>query len=184
MQPYDYAHRDGIEEITWELFGELAASLAEKLASEGVEIIVGVARAGLFPATAVSCALRRDLYPIRLSRRVNDEVKFKHPVWKVDVSPEVAGRVVAIVDEMTDTGQTLALVKERVYAKGAKHVITASLFAHSWANPMPIAARVTDALVIFPWDKRVLIEGQWKMHPEIAEALKLQNPDETPPKSS
>lgn len=175
MQSYDYTNRTGVDEITWERFAQLAAVLAEKLAGRGVEVVVGTARAGLFPATAVACALRCELFPVRVSRRVNDTVTYDHPVWRVDVSPEVAGKVVAVVDEMADTGETLALVAERVKERGAAQVITASLISHSWAKP-PVdeAALVTDALVIFPWDKQVYQGGQWQPHPELKEALALQ----------
>ena len=41
--------------------------------------------------------------------------------------------------------------------------------------PMPdVVARVTDALVIFPWDKRVYQDGHWQPNPELEEALRLQ----------
>jgi hypothetical protein len=54
-------------------------------------------------------------------------------------------------------------------------VVTAALVAHTWAAPRPDAvALLTDALVLFPWDRRVLADGQWQPHPELAEALKLQ----------
>lgn len=173
MQSYDYAHRQGIEEVSWEKFAQLAAMMVEKLA--GVEIVVGIARAGLFPATAVACALRRELTPIRITRRHNDELVSARPQWKVDIPDIINGQVVAIVDEMADTGETLALVAQRAREKGASHIITAALFAHSWANPMPdVVARMTDALVLFPWDKQVYVEGSWRPHPELEQALARQ----------
>ena len=119
--------------------------------------------------------LRRELYPARVSRRVNDEVKFQHPQWIVDAAPDVRDKVVAVVDEIADTGETLAVVAERVRQRGAQQVITASLVAHSWADPGPdVAALTTDALVLFPWDEQVYLHGQWQPHPELVEALKLQ----------
>lgn len=179
MQSYDYAHRTGIQEISWDQFAQLSATLAERLAGEAVDGVVGIARAGLFPATAVACALRRDLFPVRVTRRVNDQVSFQHPVWKTDVSPEVAGKSVVVIDEITDTGETLALVAQRAREKGAARVICASLVSHTWANPAPdYAALITDALVIFPWDKRVYQNGQWQIHPELAGALTLQHPSQ------
>ncbi|MCB8942657.1 MAG: phosphoribosyltransferase [Ardenticatenaceae bacterium] len=178
-QSYDYATREGVAEISWEGFGELVRVLAAKLGEMGVEVIVGTARAGLFPATAVACSLRRELFPVRVTRRVNDEVVYEKPVWKVDVSTEVAGKVVAVVDEMADTGETLALVAQRVRQQGAAQVITASLVSHSWAEPMPeVTGLVTDALVLFPWDKMVWLNGRWQPHPELAEALQHQQKDE------
>ena len=175
MQSYDYSHRKGVDEISWERFASLAADLTESLSSEGVEVVVGIARAGLFPAMAVACALRRESFPVRVTRRVDDRVTFQHPVWKVDVPAEVAGKTVAIIDEIADTGETLALVAQRVRALQAARLITASLVSHSWTSPAPDhVALVTDALVIFPWDRRVYQDGQWAVHPELAEALKLQ----------
>jgi hypothetical protein len=178
MQPYDYAHRAGVEEISWERFAVLARALAEQLAEREVEAVVGIARAGLLPATAVACALRCDLHPVRVTRRSNNLVVRAHPAWMVDVSPEVAGKTVAVVDEIADTGETLALVAGRARALGAKRVVTAALISHSWAQPAPDAvARVSDALVIFPWDKTVFVDGAWATHPELAEALRLQGPE-------
>ena len=175
MQSYDYAHRSGVEAITWDRFAELTRTLVEKLAPFKIDAVVGTARAGLFPATAVCLMLRRELYPARVSRRVNDAVEFQHPQWIVDVAADVKDKIVAVVDEIADTGETLSLVADRVREKGAKQVITASLVAHSWAQPAPDAvALTTDALVLFPWDDQVYVDSQWQMHPEIVEALKLQ----------
>lgn len=43
-EPYDYANRDGIEEIHWQWFANERGSWRETLAGEGVETIVGIAR--------------------------------------------------------------------------------------------------------------------------------------------
>lgn len=175
MQSYAYAQRQGVEIISWERFAQLAGVLVEQLAAQGVTAVVGIARAGLFPATAVACALRRDLHPVRVSRRVNDEVRFEQPVWRVDVPAAVAGQSVVVVDEIADTGATLALTAARVREQGAARVVTAALISHSWADPAPdIAALVTDALVIFPWDRRVYVNGRWQPHPELVAALRSQ----------
>lgn len=176
MKSYDYSQRKGVEEISWERFAGLAATLAERLADNKIEVVVGIARAGLFPATAVACALRKELFPVRITRRVNDQVTFRQPVWKVDVSKEVAGKRVAVIDEIADTGETLRLVAQRVREQGAAGVVTTCLVSHSWAVPAPDHfALLTDALVIFPWDKQVYQAGQWQVNPELADALKLQN---------
>jgi hypoxanthine phosphoribosyltransferase len=175
MQSYDYARREGIEEITWPRFAELTAKMVEQLAPLKVDAIVGIARAGLFPATLVACGLRCEFYPVRITRRVNDQVVHARPVWRVDVPPEVRGRTVAVIDEIADTGETLALVTQRVRARGAARVVTASLVSHSWADPAPeIVALVTDALVLFPWDRQVYVEDRWQTHPELAEAIAAQ----------
>jgi len=176
MKSYDYAHRRGVHEITWDDFAALARQLAERLEPYHVQAVVGIARAGLFPATAVACSLRTELYPARLTRRLNDQVIHDTPVWKAPISSEVAGKVVAVVDEIADSGQTLRMAAEAARALGAMQVVTASLVAHSWAAPIPeVSALISDAFVIFPWDRLVLLDGKWQPHPEIQAALKLQD---------
>lgn len=178
MKSYDYAHRQGIRPISWEEFVTLTDGLAEALQQAGVEVIVGIARAGLFPATLMACRLRCELYPVRVTRRIDDEVRFSSPVWRVPVSSEVAGKSVAIVDEIADTGETLALVERAVRDAGASRTMVTCLVRHSWTNPVPtLSGLVTDEFVIFPWDQRVLVEGLWGEHPEIVAGLEAQRRD-------
>jgi len=180
MKPYDYSHRSGVLLLTWDDFARLAARLAELLEPFHPELIVGLARAGLFPATAVACSLRCELYPARLTRRLNDRVVTDTPEWKVPISPAVAGKIIAVVDEMCDSGQTLSLAAAQALELGARQVITASLVAHSWADPAPhLAALVTDAFVIFPWDREVRVDGQWLPHPEVEAGLRAQRKEGT-----
>ena len=175
MKSYDYAHRKGIQEISWERFGELSKALTEQLSGKKIDVVIGIARAGLFPATAVACALRRELYPVRVTRRVNDIVQYKSPIWRVDVPSTVAGQRVAVIDEIADTGETLAIVAARTLERRARQVWTLSLVAHTWADPKPdFTALTSDALLIFPWDKQVLTDDGWQTHPEIEAAIRAQ----------
>lgn len=176
MQSYDYARRAGVLPLTFADIAAMVADLAEQLTAAGpVDRVVGVARAGLIPATMLATALRRDLSPVRLSRREQDQVRHATPVWRVPVPEDVEGRHVVVVDEIADTGETLRLVAEQARDRGAASVRTACLIAHTWAVPMPDAvAAATDAFVIFPWDRRVLIDGRWQPHPELLTGLQAQ----------
>lgn len=175
MNSYDYANRNGLQSISWDDFAKLAAHLSEQVAVLQPEIIVGIARGGLFPATSVACSLRRELYPLRVTRRLNDQVIHNIPVWRVPLSPDVIGKSIIVIDEIADTGQTLALVAAEARRLGASQVFTASLVRHTWSTPIPDAcALVTDQLVIFPWDQQVFLDGQWQPHPEIVAAHKAQ----------
>lgn len=175
MKSYDYAHRFGVRQLTWDDFANLARHLAELLEPFQPQIILGIARAGLFPATAVACSLRCEYFPVRLTRRESDVAVFKTPIWKIPVPSEVKGKIVAVVDEISDTGQTLSMVAESAKALGAIQVIPACLIAHSWADPFPqVSALVSDEFIIFPWDQQVLHNGKWITHPEIEAGLKAQ----------
>jgi uncharacterized protein len=179
MKSYDYAHRSGERRLGWDDFASLASRLAELLAPFRPRIILGVARAGLFPATVVACSLRRELYPIRLTRRVNDKVMYDRPVWRVLVPPIVVGKTVVVVDEIADTGQTLSMAAESALELGADRVITACLVAHSWSDPAPqISVMTSDEFIIFPWDEKILVDGIWVDNPEIQAGLNAQSRSE------
>ena len=176
MKSYDYAHRSGVKIITWDEFAALSRILAERLEPAQPQLLLGIARAGLFPATALACSLRLELFPIRLTRRTNDEIITDIPVWKVPVPGEVKGKIVAVVDEIADTGKTLAMAAESARAKGAAQVITACLVSHTWADPAPLVSALTsDAFIIFPWDQQVLHHGKWIPHPEVEAGKKAQS---------
>ena len=176
MKGYDYAHRSGVRHITWDDFASLARQLAERLEPFQPQFILGNARAGLIPATAVACSLRCEMFPIRLTHRVNDQIVYDPPVWKTPIPAEVAGKVVVVIDEIADTGRTLFMAASAATALGALEVITASLVSHSWAEPAPmVSALVTDEFIIFPWDALVLDHGKWIMHPEVEMGLKAQS---------
>ena len=174
MQPYDYSQRSGVEPVSWERFEHLVRILAEQIESFEPQLILGIARGGLFPATMLSYILRREFYPVRLTRRLNDTVVREQPIWLVRPPEKVAGRRVLLVDEIADSGNTLALAGEEVRRLGASDVRTATLFAHTWADPRPdFVALTSDALILNPWDREVLVEGQWATHPELAAALRV-----------
>jgi hypothetical protein len=111
-----------------------------------------------------------------VTRRVNDVVQYQSPIWRVDVPATVAGQRVAVIDEVADSGETLAIVAARALERGARQVWTLSLVAHSWANPKPdYTALTSDALIVFPWDKLLFTNKGWQLHPELESAIRAQD---------
>ena len=85
-----------------------------------------------------------------------------------------------MADEIADTRETLTRIARRASELGTKKTVTVSLIGHTWAKPAPdMVAFVTDALVIFPWDRPVNANGDWQTHPELDEAQKLQEPGDS-----
>ena len=179
MKSYDYAHRQGVLQISWADFGQLAMKLVELAAPTRPEIVLGIARAGLFPATALACMLGCELFPVRITRRLNDQVVYPKPVWKTPVPADVAGKTVLVVDEIADSGETLALVSQAALDLGAAQVSTACLTSHTWAKPMPqVVALLSDAFIIFPWDEQRYFDNQWQPTPEVVAGLRAQFGDD------
>lgn len=122
MKSYDYARRGGLIELAWEDTAGLMRQLSEKIDRHQVDLILDFARAGLFPATTVACALRREFYPIRLSRREGDQVRHESPDWRVLAPGAVSGKRVALLDEIAGAGETL-----RIAAQEAATMVSSAL---------------------------------------------------------
>lgn len=175
---YDYSRREGVEPISWEDFHGICRGLAQAIAPWQPEIILGVARGGLYPATLISHILQVELYPIRLTRRMRDIPTFERPQWRVGPPDEVAGQRVLTVDEISGSGETLTMVKERVLALGAAEVRSAVMYAHSWGADVPdYICLISDALLINPWDREVFTDDVFRLHPEYVQALAAQGRD-------
>ncbi len=172
---YDYTDRAGILPISWEDMHGLCRALAVAAAHFGPEIILAVGRGGNYAGTLISHMLQVDVYSVRLSRRVNDVVMVATPRWIVEPPAAVAGRRVLIVDEISSSGETLTLARARVEAMGAVAVRTAVLYAHTWGAAVPdYIGLVSDALILNPWDREVIRDGQAVFHPEYVAALAQQ----------
>jgi hypoxanthine phosphoribosyltransferase len=77
--PYDYENRTGIRPISWEDFHSLCKGLVVAISAFQPEIILPIGRAGYYPGTLIAHLLQTELYPVRLSRRVNDIVTHQSP---------------------------------------------------------------------------------------------------------
>ena len=169
---YNYSTRQGIQPISWEDFHGICKALALSLAHFQPEVIVPIGRGGYYPGTLIAHLLQVEIYPVRVSRRINDIVKFKEPQWFVTPPAEIAHRRVVVVDEICDSGETIIMVKEKCLALGASMVKSAVLYAHSKAVQVPDhIGFVTDELLLNPWDREVFRNGGFHFNPEYAEAL-------------
>ncbi len=165
MFSYNHEHKGELE-ITWEQFEALCRTLAVMVAGYDPQVIVGIAKGGLMPATILASLLRREFYPIRLSRRHNDQVVRETPEVLMGPPPLIAGQRVLLVDDMIGTGKTLEIARQACLDQGAAEVRTVSLAAHSFSQRPDYVALISDALIIFPWDREVLHEGRFVPHPE------------------
>jgi hypoxanthine phosphoribosyltransferase len=168
MQSYSHEHVGELR-ITWEQFDSLCRTLAVMASGYDPQVIVGIAKGGVLPATVVASILRREFYPIRLSRRHNDRVVRDTPELLLGPPPAVAGQRVLLIDDFVSTGETLDLARDACLEQGAAEVRTAGLCAHSFSRKPDYLALVSDALVIFPWDRDVLEGGRFVPHPEYEE---------------
>ncbi|MEM9375732.1 MAG: phosphoribosyltransferase family protein [Pseudomonadota bacterium] len=114
----------------------LADRLAPALAGEwtAINILIG---ATPFTSDLMKALARRDVHPVldalwlesyRDARESSGRV-----VVRADIAREVSGRGVLIIDDVFDTGRTLAFARKHLLAKGAREVITCALARKPWA---------------------------------------------------
>jgi len=65
---YCHEHK-GIKKISWREFHNFCKHLAEKISRQHFDIIIGISEQGLYPGTLIAGMLRKEFYPIRLTRR-------------------------------------------------------------------------------------------------------------------
>jgi hypoxanthine phosphoribosyltransferase len=170
--PYDYSTRKGIHPISWEDFHGICKALALAVSLFRPDIILAIGRGGYYPGTLIAHLLQVELYPVRLSRRVNDIVKYQSPQWLVEPPQVVKGQRILIVDEICSSGETISMVRQKVEAMGASVIRSAVLYAHTQGISVPdYIGLITDALLLNPWDREVVKEGGFQFHPEYVQAL-------------
>ncbi|WP_338603673.1 phosphoribosyltransferase [Sulfolobus tengchongensis] len=120
-----------VKVVTWEDIVNLSTRLAEKIRDDeyNVDVIIAIARGGLVPARLVADVLGiLDILSIKIEHWIvtashTPEAKVKYP-FKVDLS----GKNVLIIDDITDTGDSIELAKKYVTENfRPKEVRTATL---------------------------------------------------------
>lgn len=146
--------------VSWRDIENWSKDVVRRVASSGYqpEIVVGLARGGLVPARLISDYLNiKDLYA----------VKTEH--WGVTATPDgqaklaqglqvsIEGKKVLVVDDITDTGQSLRLAVEHIKAHKPAEVRSATLLhiTHSKYVPDYYSQEVPEdrwTWFIFPWN--------------------------------
>jgi len=115
---------------------DLAARLAPRLTGEwsAINILIG---ATPFTSDLMKALARLDIHPVldalwlesyRDARESSGRV-----VVRADIARQVRDRGVLIIDDVFDTGRTLAFARKHLLAKGAREVITCALARKPWA---------------------------------------------------
>jgi uncharacterized protein len=172
---YSYATRQGVLPVSWDDFVAICKGLALAIAPFEPDVILGVARGGLYPATLLSHLLRAELCPIRITRRFKDAVVYDEPRWLVRPPASIAGQKVLIVDEICSEGKTIAMARDEARSLGAREIRSAVMYAHTWGTDVPdYIGIISDALILNPWDREIVQDGQFVPHPEYLHAFRQQ----------
>jgi hypoxanthine phosphoribosyltransferase len=144
------------EVLSYERFGRAVRELAQGVADSGYapEVVVAIARGGLPLGGALAYALGTKAvgtlnveFYTGIDERLADPVVLP-PLLDTDA---LRGRSALVVDDVADTGETLALVV-RLLAEICSDVRTAVLYTKPRSVIVPdYSWRATDAWITFPW---------------------------------
>jgi len=145
------------EIMSWEHFYELAKEVGERIKASGYkpDIIVGLARGGWCLARVLCDLLGvKDLVSLKvehwgITATPDGKAKLKYP-FDLDLS----GKRVLVVDDITDTGESMRISVEYVKTLNPLEVRTATLrhIEGSKFEPDYYAEGITWRWVIFPWN--------------------------------
>lgn len=142
----------GVRELDWQHMAAAARELAEKVAHTwSPEIVVGVAKGGVFAGQEVAQALRVPFFPVRVGKRSRDA---GHPNFEAaaEMPAQANGRRVLVVDDIAGSGATLQAAVADAEAVGAAEVRTATLVVREGGFLPDFFSTETADLVVFPWD--------------------------------
>jgi hypoxanthine phosphoribosyltransferase len=166
MSPQSSDSRD-IMAIDWPFFGEICRALALRVArSFDPEIVLGVAKAGVIPGVVVASILQREFASMAVTRHDPDG----SPQLIAGPPATLEGRRILIVDETCDSGDTLKVALHEVRALGPAEVHTAVSFKTGDYVPDYFAFE-TDKVIVLPWDREVIQDGELVPHPDYADSL-------------
>lgn len=148
------AETDRVYSLSWDGLMSLCRDLALRVRSTyDPDVVVGIARVGILPATLIALLLRRDVQSLRVP--VPDLPATLPPHLP---SPEVIdGRRVLLVDEVAPSGQTLRRAAEALLHLGAREVRTLVLFATPHGAQVDYSGPEATVMVLQPWIREVAV---------------------------
>lgn len=140
-------------EIRWEEFGGLMPKLALSVHALSPGVVVGIARGGSIVGCTLSFLLGLDYYPVRLKKQGGATRVVVPP------SPELAGQHVALVDDLSESGDTFRIARHELVRVGAARVTTVALVRRQPGFSPDVWAIEVTGKVRFPWAAEQIIDG-------------------------
>ena len=166
------------ELISWDYARELSEIVAEKIKNSGFkpDIIIGVTRGGLVPAMNLSDLLGiKDLLALKVEHWGITATKSGKAELKVPLQAGIAGKRVLLVDDLTDTGDSIRVSLNHLKELNPAEIKTATLLHKSQSEFKPdfyAEDREEWKWIILPWnlneDLSNLAGRILKKNPEIS----------------
>lgn len=143
-----------LHHVKWSHVDRMCAELAKKVEASGFkpDVIVGIARGGWVPARLLSDKLHNErVASMRVEFYTHPGVTRRAPRVTQPPSMSLHGKKVLLVDDVADTGHSLAEALNSIH--DAKEVRTATIHhkPHSIFEPDYYVATTSD-WIVYPWE--------------------------------
>lgn len=142
---------------TWDNIYEMLINIALRIKGSGFkpDYIVGVSRGGWAPGRILSDLLENThTANIKIEFYVGIEKTTRKPIVTQPLAEDITKKNILVVDDVSDTGESLKVALDHVVGKGAANVKTATVYykPHSILKPDFFADSTSD-WIIFPWER-------------------------------
>ncbi|MDI6740423.1 MAG: phosphoribosyltransferase family protein [Candidatus Edwardsbacteria bacterium] len=144
--------------ISWFDVEELIDRLVEQLRGQRFDYVIGVSRGGLIPTGLLAKRLRYfNVLVASIQGYDENDRKLPHPILlEFPPEPILHGKDVLIIDDVWDTGDTIALVRKIVERAGGQ-AKTATLHwkpkRSQHGGPPDFYAAETEEWIVYPWEQ-------------------------------
>ena len=139
---------------TWDEMGKLCFELAAKIIADNKRFdrIVALAKGGLTWSRVLADYVEiEDISAVHVRFYREVYATNKKPVIVQSLPVSVEGESILVLDDVADSGETLALTSDYLQLCGVKQVETAVLFLKPWSKFTPAYhAATADAWIVFP----------------------------------
>ncbi|TFG15552.1 phosphoribosyltransferase [Candidatus Thorarchaeota archaeon] len=144
--------------LGWKEVYNLTLQLSERISESGFipDLIVGIARGGWIPARILSDVLYANaMFNVRIEYYSDVGIRGKEPTVTQPLSIPIEKKKILLVDEVSDTGDSLMHAIDYLEGLGAKEIKTAVLHlkTHSCVKP-DFYMQIVDAWTVYPWELR------------------------------
>ncbi|MEE8354683.1 MAG: phosphoribosyltransferase [Candidatus Bathyarchaeia archaeon] len=141
---------------SWEDVERLSEKLAQKIMESEFQpdLIVAISRGGFDPARILCDRLGiRRLASVQVEFYSGVQDTAEKPRIVYPLNADVRGKRVLLVDDVSDTGDSLMLAKEHVLAGSPGDLKVATLHIKPWTSLRPdYHASETEAWIVYPWE--------------------------------
>ena len=144
--------------LSWDDVQNLCEQVSDTIKDSGYkpDLLIAISRGGFDPARIMSDQLDiRKLASLQVIYYTGLNTRRDEPEVLFPLNAQVKGLKVLVIDDVSDSGNSLIAVKKYVEDKGATQVKLATLHHKPWSKFRPdYYAEEVDKWIIYPWEPR------------------------------